>query len=116
MHTEARDFAPFALALLERKGLTAAQAEAMFGFQTVGDEEDWMNGYQTGFGLGIALRESPYGLVFGHGGNNGDFRCTFEVYDELRSGFIVFTNADTGGPLLFDLAQFLVEGKWEAAE
>ncbi|MEM6395080.1 MAG: serine hydrolase [Bacteroidota bacterium] len=113
MHTEAKDFVPFALALLNREGLTAEQAEEMFRFHTLMEEEEWMNGYRSGFGLGVALRDSPHGLVFGHGGNNGDFRCSFEMYDELRAGFIAFTNADTAGPFLYDLAQFLFEGKWE---
>ncbi|MTB52456.1 serine hydrolase [Lewinella sp. W8] len=110
MHTNAQDFAPFALALLERKGLTEAQAEAMFTMQTLEKEENFLNGYPTGFGLGIALRESPYGMVFGHGGNNGDFRCQFEVYDDLKMGYIIFTNSSTGGPLVFDFHKFAVEG------
>ena len=113
MHTEAKDFAQFALALLNREGLTEKQAEEMFRFHTLEDEENWMNGYKSGFGLGVSLRESPHGLVFGHGGNNGDFRCTFEMYDELQTGYIMFTNANTAGPLLFDLKDFLVEGKTE---
>lgn len=111
MHTEAKDFTPFALALLNREGLTKDQAEKMFRFHTLQDEEDWMDGYKAGFGLGVALRNSPYGLVFGHGGNNGDFRCTFEMYDDLKTGYIVFTNANTAGPLLFDITRFLVEGE-----
>jgi len=110
MHTEAKDFALFALALLNRKGLTEKQASEMFRFHTLDKKENWMNGYQAGFGLGVALRDSPYGLVFGHSGNNGDFRCSFEMYDDLKTGYIMFTNANTGGPLLFDLRKFLVEG------
>ncbi|MEM7381760.1 MAG: serine hydrolase domain-containing protein, partial [Bacteroidota bacterium] len=111
MHTEASDFAPFALALLNREGLTAEQAEKMFSFYTLEDEDDWVDGYKSGYGLGVALRESPYGLVFGHGGNNGDFRCQFEMYDDLKTGYIMFTNANTAGPLLNDLKNFLVEGE-----
>ncbi len=110
MHTEAKDFIPFALALLNREGLTEEQAEKMFRFHTLEGQENWMNGYKSGYGLGVALRDSPFGLVFGHGGNNGDFRCMFEMYDDLRTGYIVFTNANTAGPLLFDLKNFLVEG------
>jgi CubicO group peptidase (beta-lactamase class C family) len=111
MHTEAKDFTSFAIALLNREGLTEEQAKKMFSFHTLNDEEDWIDGYKSGFGLGVYLRESPYGLVFGHGGNNGDFRCTFEMYDELKTGYIMFTNANTAEPLLFDLSKFLVEGK-----
>ncbi|MEM8583958.1 MAG: serine hydrolase [Bacteroidota bacterium] len=111
MHTEAKDFVPFALALLNREGLTEAQAQEMFTIHTLFEEEDWTDGYQAGFGLGVALRDSPQGRVFGHGGNNGDFKCSFEMYEELKTGFIVFTNADTAEPFLYDLINFLVEGK-----
>ena len=42
------------------------------------DEDDWAHGYKSGFASVVALRESPLGLViYGHGGNNGDFRYEF---------------------------------------
>lgn len=116
MHTNAKDFAPFAIALLERKGLSSKQAKDMFSYHTLQPEENFMEGHKAGFGLGIALRESPYGTVFGHGGNNGDFRCQFEVYDELKMGYIIFTNSSTGGPLNFDMFRFLVEGAGRPAK
>ena len=67
--------------------------------------------YPEGMGLGIAIRDSPYGKVFGHGGNNGDFQCLFEVYKDLKMGYIVFANSDMGHHLHKGLAEFLVEGK-----
>ena len=66
---------------------------------------------REGMGQGISLRETPYGLAFGHGGNNGDFKCYFEIFDELKMGFVVFTNSSNGDFLHEDLAAFLVEGK-----
>jgi hypothetical protein len=48
--------------------------------------------------------------VIGHGGNNGDFKCLFEVYQELNMGYVVFTNSSMGDQLTADLAEFLVEG------
>ena len=62
-------------------------------------------------GISLAIRESPYGLVFGHGGNNGDFRCGFEIYKDLNMGYVIFTNANTAYPLIEALPKFLVEGK-----
>jgi len=62
-------------------------------------------------GESLAVRESPFGLVFGHGGNNGDFRCQFEVYKELKDGYAVFTNSSTAYPFLEKMKFFLVEGK-----
>jgi hypothetical protein len=58
----------------------------------------------------VHVRESPFGNVIGHGGNNGDFKCLFEVYQELNMGYVVFTNSSMGDQLAADLAEFLVEG------
>ena len=113
MFTEAKAFSRFAIALLEERGLAPATYNNMFTLLTEFPLEDGQAKpeYPTGMGLGIAIRKSPYGQVFGHGGNNGDFLCNFEVYKDLKMGYIVFTNSDVGYLLHKDLAQFLVEGK-----
>ena len=67
--------------------------------------------HREGAGLGLHVRESNYGNVIGHGGNNGDFKCLFEVYQELNMGYVVFTNSDMGDALAYDLADLLVEGE-----
>ncbi len=46
--------------------------------------------HPNGMGQGIGVRESSFGKVFFHGGNNGDFTCKFDMYDELGMGFAVF--------------------------
>ncbi len=75
-------------------------------------KEDWDNQHMhEGAGLGIFIRESGYGNIFGHGGNNGDFKCLFEIYQDLNMGYVVFTNSDTCDVLAGDLAELLVEGK-----
>ncbi|MEO5583175.1 MAG: hypothetical protein ABIR66_10815 [Saprospiraceae bacterium] len=43
-------------------------------------------------GISLAVRESLYGLSFGHGGNIGDFRCQFETYKDLKMGYVLFMN------------------------
>ena len=113
MFTEAKAFSRFAIALLEERGLAPATYNSMFTLLTEFplEEGEAKPEYPEGMGLGIAIRESPYGQVFGHGGNNGDFQCNFEVYKDLKMGYIVFTNSDVGYLLNKDLAQFLVEGK-----
>jgi hypothetical protein len=62
-------------------------------------------------GESLAVRESPSGLVFGHGGNNGDFRCQFEVYKDAKMGYAIFTNSSTAYPMLEKMKFFLVDGK-----
>ena len=112
MHTEAIEFSKFALTLLERKGLKEATFQEMMAFQSE-YPEDWKadKNYKEGMGLGISLRQTDFGKVFGHGGNNGDFKCMFEVYEDLKMGYIIFTNSNTGDSLADDMAQILIEGK-----
>ncbi|MGI9546264.1 MAG: serine hydrolase [Flavobacteriaceae bacterium] len=112
MYTEASEFSKFALTLLHRKGLNEASFDEMMEFHSdYPEDEQRSEVHREGMGLGIALRDSDYGKVFGHGGNNGDFKCMFEVYKDLGMGYIMFTNSDTGDQLTDDLAQILIEGK-----
>lgn len=113
MHTEAKAFSKFALHLLEKKGLQASTYEEIMQLYNEWPPRDGQakSNYRDGMGQGFNIRESPFGKVFGHSGNNGDFHCNFEIYDELKMGYIIFTNADTGLALHMKLAEFLVEGK-----
>ncbi len=113
MHTEARSFTSFALGLLNKKGMKPETYEEMFKIQTTipQEDEDIREGWEDYFGLGIFMQKTPFGPAFGHGGNNGDFKCQFVVYPELNAGFIVFTNSNTGDFLHDDLNEFLITGK-----
>ena len=112
MYTEAADFSKFALTLLDRKGLKESTFVEMMTIHSKYPEDWHVNKqYKEGMGLGISLRETEYGKSFGHGGSNGDFKCLFEVYDELGMGYIIFTNSNTGDALNDDLSQILIEGK-----
>ena len=62
-------------------------------------------------GMSLEIRETPFGKSFGHGGNNGDFKCKFEVYQDLKMGYVIFTNSNTSDALLDAIREFLVEGK-----
>ena len=112
MYTEAADFSKFAFTLLDREGLKKSTFDEMMTIHSTYPEDWHVNkDLKEGMGLGISLRETAYGRVFGHGGNNGDFKCLFEVYEDLGMGFIVFTNSNTGDEFNDDLAQILIEGK-----
>ncbi|WP_299364972.1 serine hydrolase [Winogradskyella sp.] len=111
MHTEAMDFSNFALGLLERKVLNTETYEDMFKVHTVVDDDDLREGWESYFGLGVSMEKTPFGPSFGHGGNNGDFKCLFKMYSELNSGFIVFTNSNRGDYLSEGLEQYLITGK-----
>ena len=61
--------------------------------------------------ISLEIRETPFGKSFGHGGNNGDFKCKFEVYKDAKTGYAIYTNSNTSDPLLENLRKFLMEGK-----
>lgn len=111
MYTEARTFSNFMLGLLAQEGLSAEGYEKMLEPQIAtplepDDEPQWLGR----FGLGFHMMKSPFGLAYGHGGNNGSFTCQFELYPDHQMGFAVFTNADTGWLLVNTLREYLVIG------
>lgn len=113
MYTEAKIFTNFMRYMLEQKGLSAATYDSMFtkhsDFKI--DPDDPKPRYPSYMGMSLEIRETPYGKSFGHGGNNGDFRCQFEVYKDLKMGYVVFTNANSSYYMLDAMRQLLVEGK-----
>lgn len=111
MHTEANTFSNFALGLLERKGLKTETYEDMFKKHTKVDDDEAKDGWEYFVGLGIALEKTPFGPAFGHGGNNGDFKCQFKVFEDLNAGYIIFTNSNHGDDLHQALEEFLITGK-----
>ena len=114
MYTEALSFSDYVIALLNRKGLKPQTYDEMFRIQdTVPlDENEKKQGLEIYYGLGIKLEKTPFGFVFEHGGNNGDFQCQFKMYRDLKMGFVIFTNSDTGGYLKNDaMAKFLIIGR-----
>jgi hypothetical protein len=113
MHTEAKVFTRFMMYMLEQKGLDAKTYDTMFSKHSEFklDSGDVAPRYPSYMGISLEIRETPLGKSFGHGGNNGDFRCHFEVYKDLKSGYAIFTNSNTSYPLLAAMRQFLVEGR-----
>lgn len=112
MHANATDIALFAIGMLNRVGLEEKMAHEMFTIHTPmpDHEKEFDTEYEQGYGLGFYIRDSPYGMVFGHSGSNYDFECLFEVYDELKMGYVIMTNSDSGDQLTFKMANFLIEG------
>jgi hypothetical protein len=116
MHTEAVIFTRFMLCMLEQKGLKPETYANMFQKHSdynydPGEEKPKIPTYM---GISLEIRETPFGKSFGHGGNNGDFKCKFEVYQDKKMGYAIFTNSNTSDLLLENLRKFLVEGKDEA--
>ena len=112
MHTEARAFSSFLIALLERRGLSGAGYDEMLRLQSRQEpfESSYGVPWPRGYGLGFSLQESPHGLAFGHGGSNGDFHCLFEAYPEHGAGFVAFGNSERSWAFTEVLRRYLTVG------
>ncbi|MFB6456948.1 serine hydrolase domain-containing protein [Chitinophaga sp. Hz27] len=98
LFTEAGSYANFVIALMEEKGLTAAHFHEMLESRIpvpVGNTIRKFFGY-TGWGLGIAMRPSPYGILYCHGGTNEDFESGFMFSKEKQVGYVFFINTNKG--------------------
>lgn len=113
MHTEAKVFTKFMIYMLEQKGLSAKTYDTIFSKQSEYplDPGEVKPAVPTYMGVSLEIRETRFGKSFSHGGNNGDFKCEFEVYKDLKCGYVIFTNSNTSDPLLAAMRQLLVEGK-----
>ena len=110
MHTEAKVFSNFMMGLLHKEGLSDASYQEIFtGEVAIPDESAEESNHS--YGLGFHLEESPYGQIIQHGGNNGNFKCKFEIYPEHNVGFVFFANSDQGHQLEKPLRTFLITGK-----
>lgn len=110
MHTEAKVFSNFMIGLLHKVGLSDASYQEMFAGEIAIPDED-SEDTKHSYGLGFHLEESPYGKIIQHGGNNGNFKCKFEIYPEHNVGFAFFANSDQGHQLEKPLRTFLITGK-----
>lgn len=114
MHTEAKTFTNFLIGLQNKKGLKPETYKEMFSIQTTVPKEEndsRPEGWEDFFGLSIHIQKTPFGSSFGHGGNNGDFKCESRMFSDLNMGYVVFTNSNTGDHLNNVLLEFLITGK-----
>ncbi|MEM9527814.1 MAG: hypothetical protein AAGA31_14460, partial [Bacteroidota bacterium] len=60
-------------------------------------------------GLGWFVETTPYGRVIRHGGNNGDFRANFKLYDDLGLAFMITATGNSGYFLTDSIEDFLID-------
>ncbi|MBC8986983.1 beta-lactamase family protein [Pedobacter sp. N36a] len=74
LHTEAMSFSRFLIALMDGRGLSKEMNEEMFKAQVqlAKDSPHYLYNGDTAWGLGIAIKPVSYGVLYEHGGNNGD--------------------------------------------
>lgn len=110
MHTEAKALSNFVLGLWNKKGLKPATYQDMFHHHSK-VSYSYLPGWKEYFGLGISMETTPFGPTFGHSGDTGDFKCLFKMYKDLKVGFVLFTNSDTGNELNKAIERYLITGR-----
>ena len=116
LHTDPQSYAKFLIGILNKKGLKKETYQEIFKIQTLTSEKESIDkGTAEYFGLGLFFRDSPvFGKSFGHGGNNGDFKCDAMIYEKEGKGFVIMTNSDKGDAIFRKaLYKFLITGKEE---
>jgi CubicO group peptidase (beta-lactamase class C family) len=112
LHTEATDYARFLIALMKHKGIRKSTLDDMLKAQVelpMDNPIRIQEGYSA-WGLGIAIKPTPYGTAYAHPGNNGNFQSGFEYLKARKTGFVFFTNCDRGDIFNKNLSTFLLDG------
>jgi CubicO group peptidase (beta-lactamase class C family) len=102
IRTNALSFANFMIALMDEKGLKKDSFGEMFKIHSTVD--DWSD--IDHWGLGIGIKETPYGTRYMHSGNNGDYHAYFIMYRERKSGWVFLTNSNRSDELFDSLESF----------
>ena len=109
LHIDAVNYAKLLTGILSRQGLNSETYDEMLRQQfKIADPE---NPYEFPYGLGVIVEDTPLGKRISHTGVNPGWRCQFALFDELKIGYVVFTNSSEGRPFAEDLERFLISGK-----
>lgn len=102
LHSEAREYAQFLVALLQQKGLNKETFTEMFTQHTQLKDDHPLKQEigQTGWGLGMAQKPTAYGMMHMHTGNNHDFQSYMMVLPEKKFGIVFFTNSNKAIPFI----------------
>lgn len=93
LHTTARDYAKYILAVMNFDGLTELLVDSMLTPRKIVDPEDT---HDVTWGLGVGLQNTPHGISYWHWGDNMNFRCFFLALPEQKMGLVYFTNSFYG--------------------
>lgn len=114
MHTEAETLSKFMKVLMNQEGLSKATYHTMYAPYKGSKSYDRTItdlGWESRFGLGFNVTETPYGRAIGHSGSNNSNESLFEFYEDHRMGFIVLTNSNAGREFYLALRKFLIVGQ-----
>lgn len=110
VHSEAKDFAKWIIALMNKEGLSETSYAELFKNQTAlpADNPNRSTGV-TDLTLGFYTGDLPFGKIYGHGGNNNRmFTSLFFFNPDTKWGAVLFTNSGYGEEMGVEFLQFLM--------
>ena len=110
--TTARDYATFAIAVMNGTGLKKETSRAMLTPQSQVDAGCFncvgrpitKASESISWGLGVGIEQTAHGPFFWHWGDNGDFKAFFAASAGSRRGVVIFTNSSNGMMIIPDIA------------
>ena len=108
LHTTATDYAKFLIEIVNPKEsdafrLSKKSLREMVRPQVKLDEQQKIDGASS-WALGWGVQERETGNVIVHSGGNDGFRSLAMASVEKKSGFIILTNGDSGGKVIYNQA------------
>lgn len=112
------DYAAFMVGLMNNAGLSEATYDTLFSTQRqLPEDHVFATNYgQYAWTLGFSEAPTPYGKIYGHGGNNGDFQGHFEFSRDKKFGYVFLTNSELGEQFNLVLRPFLRSGSEAVSE
>jgi CubicO group peptidase (beta-lactamase class C family) len=111
LHTDAESYANFLIGLMNGVGLRKGTLTEMLKPQaSLPDSIAERKDERAAVGLGIFMEMTPYGTVYEHGGDNGNFKSHFVWYKSQKAGYVFFANSDKGDELNTRLREFFTNG------
>jgi len=112
VHSEAVDYANWMIALMKGKVLSEVSMEEFFRPQGAPKSafKRWLARRGLGHNarsLGFVIRETPYGIVYGHDGNNPGYSSMIALQRDTQWGIAVLTNAHQESDFGLDIVKFL---------
>lgn len=107
LHSDALSYAQFLIGLMNGSGLSEKSYVEILKPQVLVENKG--NGYA--WGLGIAIKQTPFGVMYEHGGNNDNFQAMFMFSKSGKNGYVFLTNCDKGNVFDKVFVKFLSNGK-----
>lgn len=111
--TTCTDYARFLSAVLGYKLLSKSSTDRMLTKQIKLPPGHIITQYfgWTDWAMGFAVKPTPYGEVFAHGGTNEDFQSNFMIDRKTGTGFVSMTNSNHGHELNKKVEALLINGQ-----